>query len=93
MPPAAVWSDFDAGDRCIQHAKAGPPISTGGYNNNIQIFQTPDHVVILAEQNHNARIVPLDGRPHVAPGIRQVSLNGGLFPTTDEPEGRPGHVY
>ena len=71
MLPAAVWSDLDAGDRCIQHAKAGPPISTGGYNNNIQIFQTPGHVVILAEQNHDARIVPLDGRPHVGPGIRQ----------------------
>ncbi len=69
--PAASYTDLDAGDRCIQHAKAGPPISTGGYNNNIQIFQTPDHVVILAEQNHDARIVPLDGRPHVSPRVAQ----------------------
>ena len=69
--PAATYEDLDAGDRCIQHAKAGPPISTGGYNNNIQVFQTPDHVVILAEQNHDARIVPLDGRPHVSPRIAQ----------------------
>ncbi len=71
MLPAASWTDLDAGDRCIQHAKAGPPISTGGYNNNVQIFQTPGYVVLLAEQNNDARIVPLDGRPHVAPGIRQ----------------------
>ena len=71
MLPAATWEDLDAGDRCIQHAKAGPPISTGGYNNNVQIFQTPGYVVLLAEQNHDARIVPLDGRPHVAPGVRQ----------------------
>ena len=69
--PADSWEDFDAGDRCIQHAKAGPPISTGGYNNNIQLFQTPSHVAILNEQNHDVRIVPLDGRPHVGPQIRQ----------------------
>lgn len=69
--PAASWEDLDAGDRCIQHAKAGPPISTGGYNNNIQVFQTRDYVAILNEQNHDVRIVPLDGRPHVAPSIRQ----------------------
>ena len=69
--PAATYEDLDAGDRCIQHAKAGPPISTGGYNNNIQVFQTPDHVVILAEQNHDARIVPLDGRPHASSRIAQ----------------------
>ena len=69
--PAASYEDLDAGDRCIQHAKAGPPLSTGGYNNNMQLFQTPDHVVILAEQNYDARIVPLDGRPHVSPRVRQ----------------------
>ena len=71
MLPAASYTDLDAGDRCIQHAKAGPPISTGGYNNNVQIFQAPGYVVLLAEQNSDARIIPLDGRPHVAAGIRQ----------------------
>ena len=69
--PANSWEDLDAGDRCIQHAKAGPPISTGGYNNNVQLFQTPDYVVLLNEQNHDARIIPLDGRPHVGSQIRQ----------------------
>jgi len=69
--PAESWEDLDAGDRCIQHAKAGPPISTGGYNNNVQVFQTPDYVVLLAEQNHDARMIPLDGRPHVKSQIRQ----------------------
>jgi hypothetical protein len=69
--PADTWEDLDAGDRCIQHAKAGPPISTGGYNNNLQLFQTPDHVAILNEQNHDVRIVPLDRRSHVGPRIRQ----------------------
>ena len=69
--PAASYEDLDAGDRCIQHAKAGPPLSTGGYNNNMMLFQTPDTVVILAEQNYDARIIPLDGRPHVSPRLRQ----------------------
>ena len=42
-----------------------------GNNNNLQLFQTPDYVVVLTEMMHEARIVPLDGRPHLPPGIRQ----------------------
>ena len=42
-----------------------------GYNQNLQIFQTPDHVVILTEMVHDARIVPLDGRDHLPAGISQ----------------------
>jgi len=69
--PAQSWTDLDAGDRCIQHAKAGPPISVGGYNNNIQLFQVPGYVALLNEQNHDVRIIPLDGRPHVGSQISQ----------------------
>jgi hypothetical protein len=36
----------------------------GAYNNNVEIFQTRDTVALLNEMVHNARIVPLDGRPH-----------------------------
>ena len=43
---------------------AGPPMTPGAYNNNVQLFQTPEYVVILNEMIHDARIVPLDGRPH-----------------------------
>ena len=43
---------------------AGPPMVPSAYNNNVQLFQTSDYVVILNEMVHNARIVPLDGRPH-----------------------------
>jgi hypothetical protein len=42
-----------------------------GYNNNVQIFQTPEHVVLHLEMNHDARIIPLDGRPHLPAGMRQ----------------------
>ena len=51
--------------RCITGFNAGPPMTPGGYNNNVQIFQTPDFVALLNEMNHNVRFVPLDGREHV----------------------------
>ena len=51
-------------ERCILGFNAGPPIMPSGYNNNIQLFQTPKNVVILTEMVHDARVVPLDGRPH-----------------------------
>ncbi len=51
--------------RCITGFNSGPPMTPGGYNQNVQVFQTPEYVVLLNEMNHNARIVPLDGRAHV----------------------------
>ena len=48
---------------------AGPPMTPGAYNNNVQLFQTPEYVVILTEMVHDARIVPMDGRPYL--DIRQ----------------------
>ena len=47
-------------DRCIMGFNAGPPMSSGAYNNNVMIFQTADHVVILNEMVHNARVIPID---------------------------------
>ena len=52
--------------RCILGFNSGPPMTPGGYNQNMQVLQTPDHVVIFNEMIHNARIVPLDGSPHAA---------------------------
>ena len=56
--------------RCLLFG-AGPPIVPGPYNNFVQIFQFPDHVIILNEMIHDARIVPLDGRPHTAQAIHK----------------------
>jgi hypothetical protein len=39
-------------------------MTPGPYNNNFQLFQTPESVVILTEMVHDARITPMDGRPH-----------------------------
>ena len=56
--------DRPLGERCITGFNSGPPMLPAAYNMNVQIFQTADHVVILNEMVHNARIVPLDGSDH-----------------------------
>ena len=69
--PLAGHEDLSITDRCIMGFNAGPPFVPSAYNNTVQLFQTPDHVVILNEMIHDARLVPLDGRPHLDAGIRQ----------------------
>jgi hypothetical protein len=64
MHPADDPEDRSLAERCLMF-NAGPPLLSGPYNNNIQILQTRDHVVILNEMIHDARIVPLDGRPRL----------------------------
>jgi hypothetical protein len=56
--------DLALNERCLQWSTAGPPMLPGVYNNNVQFLQTRDAVVILNEMIHDARIVPMDGRPH-----------------------------
>src|SRR6202034_3347708 len=57
-------------ERCISWTTAGPPMLPGPYNNATQIVQGPGYVVILSEMIHAARVIPLDGRPHVSSQIR-----------------------
>ena len=57
--------------RCILGFNSGPPMTPGGYNQNLQVFQTQDHVVLLNEMVHSSRVIPLDGRPHLDDGLRQ----------------------
>ena len=58
-------TDFDSWDRCITR---GFPASMlpFRYNNGVQIVQAPGYVVINLEMIHDARIIPLDGRPAIA---------------------------
>ena len=56
--------------RCIVGFNSGPPMTPGGYNQNMQLFQTSDYVVILNEMIHDARIVPMN-RDHLPEQIRQ----------------------
>jgi len=55
--------DRGLSERCIVGFNAGPPFMPSLYNNNLQIIQNRDHVVILMEMIHDARIVPLVERP------------------------------
>jgi hypothetical protein len=57
-------------DRCILFG-AGPPMLPQGYNSNFHIVQSADHVLILVEMPHDARVIPIDGRPQVSKNIRQ----------------------
>jgi hypothetical protein len=61
--PADSWLDRGPYDRCITRGMPGAMVP-GFYNHNYQIFQTKDYVAILVEMIHDARIIPLDGRPH-----------------------------
>ncbi len=63
------WTDRSLWERCLTREL---PRLSGAYNNNLQIFQAADHVVILNEMVHEARIVPLSGQPHLDPRIRQL---------------------
>src|SRR6266446_7054460 len=55
--------------RCITRTD-NPPYGPGIYNNDFQIFQSPGFVVIAPEMIHSARIIPVDGRPHVTKNIK-----------------------
>ena len=71
--------DFDSvkerplAERCLVGfgSTSGPPMLPVLYNNNYQIVQTPDHVMILVEMVHDARIVRMNGT-HTGPAVRQL---------------------
>jgi len=56
--------DLELNVRCLAWTVAGPPMTPGVYNNNVQFVQSRNNVVIVNEMIHDARIVPLDGTPH-----------------------------
>ena len=57
-------------DRCIIMVGTAPPIFNPGYLSNYQIIQSPGYVTILVERLHDARIIPLDGRPFPPSNVR-----------------------
>ena len=60
-------------ERCVVGFNSGPPMVPSAYNNNVQLVQTRDHVVILNEMIHSARIVALSGRPHPPDSLRSLA--------------------
>jgi len=66
--PADSYENRSLQERCITR---GLPevLLPGPYNNNLQIVQTPTHVVLLTEMIHDARVVPMNS-PHAPPSLR-----------------------
>ncbi|MGQ9426322.1 hypothetical protein ACXYTJ_09475 [Gilvimarinus sp. F26214L] len=60
------------GERCLISfgSSAGPPMNNVMYNNHYQFVQTPDHVMINVEMNHDVRIIDLNGK-HDHDNIRE----------------------
>lgn len=75
--PADSYEDRSLGERCIMIEDNGPPILPArseillGREFPFRIFQNSEYVAILSEEVQQLRIIPLDGRPHLPPGIRQ----------------------
>ena len=71
--PADSWEDRSLYERCITRGILGllPVI----YNNGTQIIQGPGYVAFTYEMIHEARLIPLDGRPHAGSSIRTYMGN------------------
>jgi hypothetical protein len=63
-------TDFDTWDRCITRGLP-PSMFPFNYNNGIEIQQAPGYVVVRLEMIHEARVIPVDGRPPLDPAIKQ----------------------
>ena len=59
--------DMFVTDRCISY---GVPDLFAAYMSVYRIMQSRDSVAIAMEKIHDTRLIPLDGRPHVSPKIR-----------------------
>jgi len=66
----ATYKDMSLPVRCIIRTDSPPYLPTI-YNNDFQIFQSPGLVVIAPEMIHSARMIPVDGRPHLGKNLRQ----------------------
>ena len=67
--PADSYTDRPQSERCVTY---GVPRLGAGYNSYYQVFQSADHVVMLHEMIHDARVIPIDGQPHLAASVRQL---------------------
>jgi hypothetical protein len=67
--PYAHVAELRVYDRCITRGVLGSAFPNI-YGTGMQIVQVPGAVVIVHEMIHETRIIPLDGRPHLAGAIR-----------------------
>ena len=66
-----TWEDRHIWERCVTRGGMPNAMFPRSYNNNMQVFQAPGYVALLLEQVHEARIIPLDGRPPLRSDIGQ----------------------
>jgi len=66
--PATRFEDLTTFERCITWGVPMP--RPGPFTSYYQIVQAPNYVMFLMEAVHDARIIPLDGRPHVPDSVR-----------------------
>jgi hypothetical protein len=67
--PADTYTDRPLPERCVSF---GAPNLQAAYNSNSHIFQSSDHVVIVQEMIHDARVIPLDVRARPADSVAQL---------------------
>ena len=66
-----TWEDRHIWERCVTRGGMPNAMFPRSYNNNMQVFQAPGYVVMLLEQVHELRVVPLDDRPFPPPHVGQ----------------------
>ena len=71
MHPTDTPADRYLTERCIVFGGGAAPYLPEPYNNNYYIVQTADYVTIMAEINHEVRIIPIDGSPHFPAQVKQ----------------------
>ena len=57
-------------ERCLVGQERIPMLPGANEGNLLQIVQGPGYVALVREQNHDTRVVPTDGRPHVPQNMR-----------------------
>ena len=75
-----TWEDRHIWERCVTRGGMPNAMFPRSYNNNMQVFQAPGYVVMLLEQVHELRVVPLDDRPFPPPHVGQWNgISRGRF--------------
>jgi hypothetical protein len=69
LNPPGFFEAFNGMTRCIS---VGVPNIFAGYNSYFEFVQGPGYVVLITEMIHDARVIPLDGRPHIDASLRQL---------------------
>jgi hypothetical protein len=72
LHPADGPASRGLGERCITF---GVPRFAAAYSSVFQVVQSPNAVVFVMETIHDARVIPLDGRPHLSSGMPQWDGN------------------